>query len=167
VYFKNDSIYPHKLTRFFFTTYDMRRGVDIINPSTSRRDVMLLADRMDDSSDQHHFLYARVIGAYHANVIYTGPGMLDYQARRLDFLWVRWFEVVDPASSGWTSSRLDSLRFSPMNGEYAFDFIDPKDVLRGCHILPAFAKGKRHENGKGISHFAKDGKDYKRYYVGR
>jgi len=91
VFFKKDCVYQHKLSRFHFTTYDVRRGTDIINPRTSRRDVMLLAHnegRSADSSSSHHFLYVRVLGAYHANVIYTGLGMRDYEARRLDFLWV-------------------------------------------------------------------------------
>jgi hypothetical protein len=140
VYLKNDTIYHHKVVRFLFTTYDVRRGVDIVNPGTSRCNIMLLADA-NTSSGQHPFLYARVIGAYHANVIYTGPG--------------------------WKALKLDSIHFPPMNGPDAFGFVDPKDVLRGCHVLPAFAKGKRQANGVGISRCAKDGKDYKYYYVGR
>ena len=170
VFFKNDRIYHHKLTRFHFTTYDVRRGTDTINPGTSRRNIMLLADDVDSagsSSKLHRFLYARVLGVYHANVIYTGPGMHGYEARRLDFLWVRWYEVVDTASSGWVAGKLDSLRFPPMNGEDAFAFVDPKDVLRGCHIMPRFAKGKRHADGIGVSRCAKDGNDYHRYYIGR
>jgi hypothetical protein len=131
---------------------------------------MLLASHEDGSASSsvaHHFLYARVLGAYHANVIYTGPGMRDYNARRFDFLWVQWFEIIDPASSGWYNSTLDTVRFPPMHHDDSFGFVDPKDVLRGCHILPAFAKGKRHTNGVGVSRCAKDGKDYKFYYVGR
>jgi hypothetical protein len=168
VFFEKDCLYHHKLLRFHFITYDVRRGTDIVNSGTSRCNIMLLADHEDDpTSSPHHFLYARVLGAYHANVIYTGPGMQDYEDRRFEFLWVRWFEVVDPASSGWASSTMDSVRFPPMHGTHSFGFVDPKDVLRGCHILPSFAKGKRHPDGVGISRRAKDGKDYKLYYVGR
>jgi hypothetical protein len=163
VFIKNDLIYHHRVTRFHFTTYDVRRGTDVINPGTARCNIMLLAD----TTDPHHFLYARVIGAYHANVIYTGTGMRDYEARRMDFLWVRWYDVVDPASSGWGASKLDSLRFLPINGPDAFGFVDPSDVLRGCHVLPTFVKGKRHMDGVGVSRCARDGKDYHRYYVGR
>jgi hypothetical protein len=139
--------------------------MDVINPATSRCNVMLLADNADTS--EHHFLYARVLGMYHANVIYTGPGMRDYEARRLDFLWVRWYEVINPKSSGWTSSKLDLVHFLPINREDAFGFVDPKDVLRGCHIMPVFARQKQHVDGVGISSCAKDGKDYRYYYVGR
>jgi hypothetical protein len=103
---------------------------------------MLLANDADGSSSSHHFLYARVLGAYHTNVIYTGPGMRDDKPCHFDFLWVRWFEVVDAASSGWSSSTLDVVRFPPMHHNSSFGFVDPRDILRGCHILPAFAKGK-------------------------
>jgi hypothetical protein len=54
-----------------------------------------------------------------------------------------------------------------MNWDNSFGFVDPKDVLHGCHMLPAFVKGKQHTDGVGISWCAKDGKDYKMYHVGR
>jgi hypothetical protein len=76
---------------FGFTTYDMRHGTDIVNMGTSRCNVMLLADHADGSADaltSHHFLYAHVLGAYHVNVIYAGPEIQDYKARRFNFLWV-------------------------------------------------------------------------------
>ena len=144
----------------------MRRGTDIINAGTSRCNVMLLANT-DDPPSHHHFLYARVLGAYHANAIYTGPGMHDHEPRRFDFLWVRWFEAADPAPSGWSNSTLDLVRFLPMHRNNSFGFVDPRDVLRGCHILPAFSNGKRRTDGVGLSRFAKDAKDYNLYYVGR
>ena len=85
VLLKNDCIYLHKLIRFHFTSYDVRRGTDIVNPGTSRCDVMLLADDTEGSvisPNAHHFLYARVLGAYHVNVIYTGPRMRDFEVLR-------------------------------------------------------------------------------------
>lgn len=172
VILKEDCLYVHKLLRFHFTAYNVRHRTDIINTGTSRCNIMLLADGAHDlgmisTSAAHHFLYARVIGAYHANVIYIGPGMCYYQPRRFNFLWVQWYKVVNPVSSGWTSLALDMISFPPMNRDDSFVFVDPKDVLHRCHILPAFAKGKQHANGVGISRSAKDGKDYKMYYVGR
>ncbi|KAF8241067.1 hypothetical protein L208DRAFT_1463696 [Tricholoma matsutake] len=103
---------------------------------------MLLANDVE-CSNLHHFLYTQVLGRYHVNVIYSGPGMHDFEALHFDFLWVQWFEVINPGSSGWSNSKLDSVRFSPMNENCSFSFVDLKDVLCGCHILPAFAKGKR------------------------
>jgi hypothetical protein len=53
-----------------------------------------------------------------------------------------------------------------MHEDGSFGFLDPNDVLRGCHIFPAFAKGKR-ETNVNVSRCAKDAKDYLLYYVGR
>jgi hypothetical protein len=80
---------------------------------------------------------------------------------------VRWYEVIDPATSEWSKLKLDSVRFLPMNSEDAFGFVDPKDVLCSCHIMPNFAKGKQHADGVSISCCAKDTDDYCQYYVGQ
>ena len=125
---------------------------------------MFLADGSDSS--KHHFLYARVLGAYHANVMYSGPGMQGFETCSLCFLWVRWYEVVDPGSSGWNNSMLDMGCFPPMHEDTSFGFVDLNDVLRWCHILPAFAKGKCTSNIN-VSCCAKNSKDYLLYYVGR
>jgi hypothetical protein len=65
--------------RINYTTYDVRRSQDIINTTTSRHDVMVLADPGDHTAASHPFRYARVLGVYHVNVIYVGAGMIDYQ----------------------------------------------------------------------------------------
>jgi len=87
IHFKGERMYLHNIMRINYTTYDVRRAQDSINPRTNHRDIMLLSHR-DDDTPHHEYEYARVIGIYHVNVVYTGPGMLDYRARRLDFLWV-------------------------------------------------------------------------------
>src|ERR1700722_3457156 len=94
VFLQNDRIYRHQLARFNYTTYNVRRAQDVTNPRTSHCDIMLLAKRNEENGSEpdHPFMYARVLGIYHANVIYTGEGMVDYQARRVEFLWIRWFE---------------------------------------------------------------------------
>lgn len=185
VLFKHDHLYRHNIMRINYTTYDVHRKQDTINPSTPHRDIMVLAQEEDNSAN-HPFLYARVIGIFHANVVYTGHQIIDYRPRRLEFLWVRWFEQDDSAGPrGWVSSTLDRLRFPPMANEGAFGFLDPADVVRGTHIMPAFASGKRYEGvvkgrvapaftsgnriveGKGISPCAKDTGDWRSYYVGR
>lgn len=164
IFFKSDRMYRHHLARFNYTTYDVRRSQDVINPGTSHRDIMLLADS-DEDELTHPFLYARVLGIYHVNVIYTGEGSPDYTARRVEFLWVRWFEhhkIVD-----WTDLSLDSIRFPPMADTGSFGFVDPKDVLRGCHIVPAFMKGKARADGIGLSRLARDAQDWSQYRVNR
>lgn len=169
VLFKNDRMYRHNLARFNYTTYDVRRSQDVINPGTSHRDIILLANNTEDNGDMvtHPFLYARVLGIYHVNVIYTGEGSLDYNARKVEFLWVRWFEYDSNRPVEWTDSKLDPIRFLPMANERAFGFVDPKDVLRGCHLLPAFARGKARMDGVGLSRLAQDAKEWSGYRVNR
>ena len=161
VIIKDNRIYHHKLARLYYTTYDVRRGEDIINPNTSHRDIMLLATEEDAVA--YSFLYSRVLGIFHVNIIYNGPGMINYESMRFDFLWVRWFQ--SSKNSNWTE--LDHLTFPPMADENSFGFIDPTLVLRACHLLPLFSEGKRHEDGIGLSRSAKDGQEWKAYLVNR
>jgi hypothetical protein len=168
VLFKHDRMYPHNLLHINYTTYDVQRSQDIVNASTSHCNVMVLADQSDDpNADVHPFCYARVIGVYHVNVVYVGPGMLDYQPRRMEFLWVRWYQAFGATNPGWRGCRLDCIHFQPVTDEDAFGFIDPSDVLRGCHVCPSFARGKVHPDGRGLSRCARDSLDWAAYYVNR
>jgi len=167
IFFKGDRMYRHHLARFNYTTYDVRRSQDVVNPHTSHCNVMLLAKREGtEATSAHQFLYARVLGLYHVNVVYTGPGMLDYTPRKFYFLWVRWFDYVG-RTVRWRDQRLDSLGFPPISSHHAFDFVDPRDVLRGCHIVPAFQDGRVHSDGIGLSRCAADSQDWRHYYVMR
>jgi hypothetical protein len=170
IFFKSDRMYRHHLARFNYTTYDVRRSQDVVNPDTTHHDIMLLTNNCDAegiSRTKHPFLYARVLGIYHVNIIYTGEDRLDYTPRRVEFLWVRWFEYDGSRSVGWPDMKLDSLRFPPMADQGAFGFVDPRDVLRGCHILPRFSKGKARVDGVGLSRLAHDAQDWSRYHVNR
>lgn len=127
---------------------------------------MLLANNVDNPNDLNHpFLYVRVLGIYHANVIYTARN--DYTPRRMEFLWVRWFKYDQMRSVRWEDLKLDPLCFPPMAAEGAFGFVDPTDVIRSCHILPAFAKGRARMDEVGLSVLAQDAKDWSRYCVNR
>lgn len=170
LFFKNDRLYKHRTLRVNYTTYDVRRAQDTINPNTAHKDIMVLRDDSNDIENEdrgasNRFLYARVLGIYHANVIYTGRGMLDYQPRRLEFLWVRWFQPT-PLPCGWDSRRLDCVKFMPVAHEHAFGFLDPADVIRACHIIPRMALGKVHDD-RGLSVCAKDRDDWQYYYINR
>jgi hypothetical protein len=170
ILFKHDRLYRHSLIRINYTSYDVQRSQDVVNPSTSHRNVMVLrdpnADDDDDSSRSHPFRYARVLGIYHANVIYIGRGMVNYQPQRMEFLWVRWYRH-NTVTSGWSTRKLDRIHFAPMASDDAFGFIDPSDVLRGCHIIPAFVTGQVHTDGKGLSRCSHDSLDWVAYYVAR
>ncbi|KIK13245.1 hypothetical protein PISMIDRAFT_119194, partial [Pisolithus microcarpus 441] len=158
---RSNRIYQHRILQVNYTTYHVRCRQDIFNPTTDHCDIMMLAapENTDESETihqcHHRFCYARIIGIYHANVQYIGPGCSSYLPRRLDFLHVRWFEQVPP-NPGDVLCSLDVLRFPPMNEDGTFDFIDPADVLWGCHLIPAFAKGRSHPDRTSVSSLSKD-----------
>jgi hypothetical protein len=168
IFFKDDRMYRHSTMRINYTTYDVRRADDVINLNTSNCNVMLLSADARERPN-HQYTYAHVLGIYHVNVIYTGSGALDYRARRMEFLWVRWFVNTkdEPVQRSWKWRQLDFLQFLPVDDENAFGFVDPANVLRGVHVIPCFSQGPRYKDGKGISKCARDGGDWCQYCVGR
>lgn len=169
IFFKSERMYAHRLIQFNYTTYDVRRAQDVVNPRTTHCNIMLLGSQgtvnapyEGTSPTNHPFLYAQVIGIYHVNVIYTGPGSVNYNATRFDFLWVRWYE-----QKPWRAQPgLEELVFPPMASEGAFGFVDPSDVLRSSHIIPAFSQGVRRD-AVGMSRCARDSGEFKVYYIDR
>jgi hypothetical protein len=175
VILRHDRMYAHKIIKFNYTTYDMRRDQDVLNPTTSHCNFMTLAQpESSDLSDGHPFLYGQILGVFHVNVIYNGPGMIDYNPRRFDFLWVRWYDLENsvPRKSETTkpkaSRRLNRLVFSSLDEEDSVGFLDPADVLRGCHIIPAFAQEKRFSDSQEeLSKCAHEHRDWNVYYISR
>jgi len=161
-------MYQHNIARFNYTSYDVRRSDDVVNASTPHHNIMVLSGTNEnDATTSHPFKYAQVLGIFHVNVVYVGPGMVNYQPYRMEFLWVRWYQSAGMPAAGWKSHKLDRIRFLPMSADDTFGFLDPADVLRACHIIPVFAKGKRHVDGMGLSWCARDSLDWVEYYVNR
>lgn len=167
VLFRHDRIYRHNLLHVNYTTYDVRCSQDVMNASTSHHNIILLADDNNDPTSDHPFKYARILGIYHVNALYVGHGMVDYQPRRMDFLWVRWYQNTSVMRNGWRDDKLDCIKFPSVTQDNSFGFVDPAHVLRGCHIIPRFSCGKVHADGKGLSRCAKDSGDWTQYYVNR
>lgn len=167
----NDLIYTHNIAHFNFTTYDVRRGQDIINLRPSKpglpgkRDVMVLAgDR--GATQRHPFWYARVLGIFHVEVRDTAIPRSKY--RRQELLWVRWYsEDTRGGAGGWDTKRLDRVSFEPSSSPDAFGFIDPASVLRGAHIIPAFAHGRDTQGLPSTSVAVDLGGDWSSYYINR
>jgi hypothetical protein len=84
----HEKIFRHKVLHVNYTTYDLRRDQDSLNPQTNA-DIMLLAH--EDAGDGHPYWYARIIGVFHALVIHTGEHSKSHEPQQMDFLWVRWF----------------------------------------------------------------------------
>ncbi|KAJ8092300.1 hypothetical protein PM082_023903 [Marasmius tenuissimus] len=72
-----ERFYRHQRFRLHYTTYDCRRKKESIGFRRSPHIMMLTGD----PSDPHPYLYTRVIGIYHANVLYTGAGPVHGKMR--------------------------------------------------------------------------------------
>ncbi|KAG2110219.1 uncharacterized protein F5147DRAFT_772486 [Suillus discolor] len=62
ILFKHNRIYHHNLTQFNFTSYDVRRSQDVINPKTPHCNIMLLQHDPDDDNLDGNYCYAKVLG---------------------------------------------------------------------------------------------------------
>ena len=78
---------------------------------------------------------------FHVDVRYIGLERQDPAPRCIDFLWVRWFAHNRNVKTGWAVCRLPCIGFYPQGEPEAFGFIDPEDVIRGVHVIPAFRYG--------------------------
>ena len=80
VYITADRFYKHNLMCLNYTTYDVRWAQDIVNPSTPHCNIMLLADHASGMGGLpgHPYIYTCVLGIFHVNVTYVGPGTIDY-----------------------------------------------------------------------------------------
>jgi hypothetical protein len=135
----NDRIHAHKTLRINYTTYDVRRDQDTINPRTNS-DVMILSQEDDEDSDGHPYWYARILGLFHVDVIHTGTNSKNHSVQRFEFAWVRWMGTDPDNPGGWESKRLRQVGF--VDGEGGFGFIDPQQIIRAVHLIPAFHYGK-------------------------
>ncbi|PPQ78449.1 hypothetical protein CVT24_001579 [Panaeolus cyanescens] len=140
VVFQNHTIFQHKTLRVNYTTYDMRRDQDTINPGTNANIMMLSPE-----GEAHPYWYAKVIGIYHVLVSHRD---LQSTPTLMNFLWVRWYGM-EPAQSyrfGWKARRLPRIGFvdgtnkDPLASP-PFGFIDPAHVIRAVHLIPAFHHG--------------------------
>ena len=125
-----------------------------------------------DPSGVHPFLYSQILGVFHVNVIYNGPGMINYNPQCFDFLWVHWYDLEKSVlhKSKTTKPKaplhLNHLVFPSLDKEDSVGFLDPADVLQGCHIIPAFAQEKHFSDiNKELSKCACKDRDWNVYYI--
>ena len=134
----------HKVLRVNWTSYDMRRMQDSINPRT-HPDVVL--DAADGST--HPYLYARILGIFHVLAYRAGPGLASTEPELMQVLWVRWFDLDTSAPGGLKHRRLHRLQWA--RDDDSFGFVSPECVLRATHLIPAFAYGRTDEALPGYS----------------
>ena len=146
----------------------MRRNQDSINPKT-HPDILMLAPAapQSQSNTSHPYLYGRVIGIYHVDVVHadTAP-----DSQRIEFLHVRFFQLDDKHEGGFNSRRFYRVNFLEADDPDAFGLVDPARVIRGTHIIPAFAHSTTDRSiTDSISRVYTDAyahdKDWRYYYI--
>lgn len=128
--------------RINYTTYDVGRDGDTINP---RFYPDIMVNSPETGPGAQPYWYARVIGIFHAYVSSTHPDVLRTRKalHSMDFLWVRWFGMEpSPYRHGFHRARLPKIGFVEASDDYAFTFLDPAQVIRGVHLIPAFSAGR-------------------------
>ncbi|GAB1525826.1 hypothetical protein RhiTH_008992 [Rhizoctonia solani] len=139
VLFQTDRMFSHGTFGINYTSYDVRREHDTINPKSPSRFILLPGNTINDPN-AHPFLYARVLGIYHANVRYCGR-----PPKRMDFIWVRWLDYDEKEPGGRELERLDRVSYAPCRNDEelldGFGFIDPRNIMRAAHLIPDFDSG--------------------------
>jgi hypothetical protein len=159
----NSTVYSVQTMQVYYTTYDMKREYDTINPRT-HADIMVLSG---ETNPRHPYWYARVLGIYHMDAWLKG----QTKKQRLEVLYVRWLAPLVPSDyqSGMRHARLPKVAFVEESDNDAFGFLNPGQVIRGSHLIPAFASGwgvSSLRRGTSFGRPDKEVDDWEEHYVG-
>jgi hypothetical protein len=119
----NNIIYSIQTMQVYYTTYDLRREHNTINPRT-HADVMVVSGEMTPT---HPYWYACILGIYHMETWLNNRSPPVKQ--HLEFLWVRWLAPLRNNKSGFQYSRLPKVVFVDESDPDAFGFLDPGQVV--------------------------------------
>ncbi|KAJ3963710.1 hypothetical protein EV361DRAFT_943355 [Lentinula raphanica] len=103
---------------------------------------MVLSPEEDEGA--HPYWYARVLRIFRLQVISTHPcaSTIHSGPREMEVLWVRWLGIEPGHRSGPRHARLPKVGFVDETDPFAFGFLDPDHVIRGCHLMPSFSDGR-------------------------
>jgi hypothetical protein len=141
-------LYEHQAIRVNYTTYDMGRAQDYINVR-KHANVMVLAHEDDEDATHHPYWYARVLGVYHVNVRLSNVA----EPERTDVLWVHWFGRDRDHEGGFETRRLHRVGLMNPDDITSYGFLDPSDVLRAIHLVPAFDINMTADDGETEFHY--------------
>jgi hypothetical protein len=88
--------------------------------------------------------------------------------QHLEVLWVRWLATLQSHRSGINHSHLPKITFVEESDPDAFGFLDPGQVIRGAHLIPAFSSGRGTSSlcyGKSLVHPGGELDDWEEHYV--
>jgi hypothetical protein len=159
----NEAVYQHKVLRVNYTTYDLRREQNSVNPRT-HADIMTIAHEDEPGTDPHPYWYARVVGIFHADVLRRGDSS---QSKRIEFLWVHWYSRDMDHRVGWKVWRLHHVGFISSSDPAAYGFLEPAKVICTMHLIPAFELGRTtaYLTGPIIRPASFEDSEWRQYYI--
>lgn len=94
---------------------------------------------------------------------------MDLKMHQIEVLYVRWLAPLIDHRSGIRCACLPQVAFVEESDRDAFGFLNPGQVIRSAHLIPAFASGRgtsslRH--GKSLARQDDELDDWEAYYVG-
>ena len=94
-----------------------------------------------DGDGAHPYWYARIIGIFHSMAVHIGPKSRSREPMKMEFLFIQWFglDAEDSERGGWKVKKLHQIGF--VEGNAAFRFVDPSDVIHAIHLIPRFSQG--------------------------
>jgi hypothetical protein len=108
-----------------------------MNPQT-QADIMTLVP--EGITDVHPFSYARILGVFHCDIVHNDNGTLTAPIP-LSFLWVRRFCLDHSFTGGFKRKWVHCIEFLNKQAADAYGFVDPDEVIRASHLIPAFCHG--------------------------
>ncbi|KAJ8595466.1 HAD-like protein [Rhizopogon salebrosus TDB-379] len=120
----------------------------------------------EDDDERHPYWYARVVRIFHLDIWNYGTENAGAPAPlRMHVLFVRWFGRDVTFNAGWSTKRLHRLGYFKGDDPSCFGFLDPDQVIRGVHLVPAFAHGRtEHYMGRSFVRREEEGDDDWRYF---
>jgi hypothetical protein len=158
----DNTIYAVQTMQVYYTTYDLRREYDTINPRT-HGDIMVLSGEVAPS---HPYWYARVLAVFHMEIWLNVGGQPIKQ--HIEVLWVRWLATLRNYKSGINHARLPMITFVEESDTDMFGFLDLGQVIRGAHLIPAFSSGRGISSlryGKSLARPGGELDDWEEHYV--
>ena len=137
IFIQNDTLYNHPILTINYTSYDLRQEQDIIHLGYGREGIMVYTPTLGGNEP---WSYTNILAIYHV-IVRTAS---DPKLKRLTVLWVRWMERSASGLNGPNSQNYTRVSFVPWSGIPGdmFDFVNLSHIIRGCHLLPAFALGR-------------------------
>ena len=99
---------------------------------------MTLGHENEEGMKRHPYWYAKVLKIFHVNVRRLGC----METMRMEFLWVHWFGHDPDYEGGFETRRLYRIGLTDNEDATSYEFLNPSDVLRAVHLIPAFSSNK-------------------------